>query len=143
MKPARTWRRSGGYYRLLWTEYSRKIPFTWHRTRRGAETIPKANRYPDEGGNVGRDYYHQLCVGADGLAAFAKEAEMRIDWQEADLVSTAELTRHLCPPDVAERAMAEVLAEMDGKLSKTQIKDRRWRCSLCNEPWPLTGTSRD
>lgn len=124
----------GGFYRMLWNEYATSIPFTWHRTEKGAETIPKAYRYR---GNVSSDYYHHKANGADGLAAFAKDADMRIDWQEGRLVYTDRMTHHLCPPDMNERAMAEVLAEQDGKLAKKKIRDKRWRCPVCNEPWPL------
>lgn len=131
--------RRDGFYRLLWSEYGwRRISFTWHRTQKGADSIPKAYRYPTDGsGSVGRDYYHHRAAGAAGLAEFAKEAHMRIDWQEGQLVHEEALTRHLCPPDRDERAMTEVLAELDGKLAKTKIKDKRWRCPVCNEPWPL------
>lgn len=121
---------------MLWNEYAKRIRFTWHRTERGAEAIPKEYRYR---GNVSSDYYHQMVKGADGLAAFAKECGMRISWGEGVLIYERDLDYHLCPPDMNERAMAEVLAEMSGKVSKLQAKDKRWRCPVCGEPWPLPG----
>lgn len=129
-------RREKGFYRMLWNEYARSIPFSWHRTEKGAETIPKAYRYR---GSVASDYYHHMCEGAAGLAAYAKESGMRIDWQAEKLVYADRINYHLCPPDMDERAMAQVLAEMDGKLAKTKIKDKRWRCPICGEPFPLVG----
>jgi hypothetical protein len=127
-----------GYYRLLWNEYAKTIPFTWHRTERGADTIPKAYRW--NGRTVSSDYYHLRLDGAAGLAKYAAEAGMRIDWQEGRLRYPKDLTHHLCPPDAYERALAEVYAEMDGKVKKLKVKDKRWKCPVCGEPWPLNPT---
>jgi hypothetical protein len=71
-----------GFYRMLWNEYARSIPFTWHRTRKGAETIPRSYKYRD---NVSSDYYHQLCEGAQGLEEFAQQSDMVVDWDTFDL----------------------------------------------------------
>lgn len=64
---------------MLWNESARRIPFTWHRTRRGAETIPKGYRYdPDKG--VSSDYYHHFVEGLAGLEEYALECGMEINW---------------------------------------------------------------
>ncbi len=125
--------RQDGFYRLLWNEDARKIRFTWHRTVKGAETIPPAYRY-DPNRGISSDYYHHRCVGAHGLAKFAKEAEMRIDWQEGYLISPRDTPYHLCPPDTNERATDEVLAQESGKLTRLRVEESRSKfCPVCGE----------
>lgn len=69
---------------MLWNEDARNIPFTWHRTERGAEAIPKAYRW--NGYSVSSDYYHHMVQGSAGLAAYAAESGMTIDWDLCRLV---------------------------------------------------------
>lgn len=129
--------RESGYYRMLWTEYTKRIPFTWHRTHKGAESIPRAYAYK---GSVSSDYYHHMCEGAHGLKKFATESSMRIDWREGVLIHEDDLTYHLCAPDIQSRYLAEAIAQLNGKLAKFEIpNDKRHKCPICGERWPLKG----
>jgi hypothetical protein len=74
--------KQGGFYRCLWNESARDIPFSHHTTRKGAETIPQGYRYK---GTVSSDYYHHLCVGSKGLEDFARENGLIIDWETEKL----------------------------------------------------------
>ncbi len=77
-------RKQAGFYRCLWSEDAKSIPFTWHRTERGAETIPKAYRY--DGYRISTDYYHHMVEGAKGLEEYAAESGMHIDWEASRLI---------------------------------------------------------
>lgn len=88
MKPRKT-----GWYRMLWNEYASTIPFTWHRTHKGAESIPKAYRYR---GSVASDYYHHMVEGSSGLEDYAKGCGMKVDWEAERLKPWCESCDH--PP---------------------------------------------